>query len=107
MIVPSRKYLGCTGMPRCPFHDENGELGTDDFAQVAVDTGVLFHNVRIVVSFPVEFRGHGQHGTGTVFHTKTASFALVDDDVNIPVGNFDFVNIQWNTPVGHRYPYSA
>jgi hypothetical protein len=83
----------------------DGELRTDDFTIMAIDTSIRVQDLGRVVSLFVELLGENQDIAGTKFDTITASLASLNEDVNDAPGDIDHFRIQRFTPKFHRvYP---
>jgi hypothetical protein len=68
-------------------HAEDGEIGTDHFAQIAVDALAVLDHLGRVISLPVETRRQHQDILGTVLDAETAALAAVREDLHLAAGN--------------------
>jgi hypothetical protein len=84
-------------------HGINGELGTDDFAVMAVHALVRFFDRWRVISLAVEPGREIEDRLGAELDAVTAPLAAVFEDVDDAMGDLNLLGIQWNTPKGHLY----
>jgi len=80
---------------------EDCELGTDRFAEIAVDTLAFLHGNGRVISLDVEFLGQHENFLGTILHTETAALAAVLHDVELALGDFELGDVERCAPELH------
>ena len=85
MILPVCLYIQVNA--------EDGKLGADHFAEIAVYTFPGLDHHGWMVAFGVEFIGHLKHVLRAVLTAKSTSFASVNDDFDFTTGNLDLVEI--------------
>jgi hypothetical protein len=82
--------------------DIDGEVGTEQRTEAAIDTLGVIGQLGRMVAFRVGALGHDQHTLGAELNAESASFAPFLDDVNNAVRHLNAVSIQGLSPVGHR-----
>jgi hypothetical protein len=82
--------------------NEDGKIRTEHLAQLALHAALGVLHARRMITFDVIFLGHLQYVLGTIFHAEATSFAAIDDDVDLTVGNFDLIAVQRPPPIFHR-----
>jgi hypothetical protein len=79
----------------------NGEFGTNDFTKITVDALPLLGDQRRVIAFFVELRGFLEDLIGAEFNTKSAAFAAVFYNMQLPDRNGMGTGIQRQSPEFH------
>jgi hypothetical protein len=86
---------------RFHFHRIDGELGTDDFAVMAVDALAGFGDHRRVVPLAVETVGKLEDVLGAELDAVAATLAPVVDNVHHSSGDLDILGIERDSPKCH------
>jgi hypothetical protein len=63
-----------------------------------------FHGYRWMIAFFVEAIRKLQHIARAIFHTKAAAFALLRQNVNLAMRDFDRIRIKRPAPELHKTP---
>ena len=79
----------------------DGEIRTDGFTVMAIDTGFRFFHCGRVVSFHIVFGGHLEYIPRAIGDAVPATLTPFFDDVYDPACDLNFIDIQRNAPVFH------
>jgi len=78
------------------------KIRADSLAKAASNTLVRINGTWVVISFLIHIISFFQYMTGTELNAKPAPLAEIRYHMNLSPSRFDFVVIEWRSPVFHR-----
>jgi hypothetical protein len=101
LYLASGIELGLDGRRRWYFHRIDGELGTNDFTIVAIDTFVRFDHNRWMIALAIVCFRKLEDILGTEYDAVAAAFAAVVNDMDQALGDLYFLCVKRNSPECH------
>jgi hypothetical protein len=95
------RVLSVISLLRRGLYRIDGEIRTDGFTVMAIDTGFGFFHHGGVVPLHIVFGGHLEDIPRAIGDAVTASLTPFFDDVNDSACDLNFIDIQRNAPVFH------